>query len=499
MYTKATTLKLVCLFFLLLSFAACNEDTIEPTGEGKITGVVLKANTDAPIPGVSISTSPATTAIVTDAEGKFTLSNVPGGDYSITAKKAGLKTETVSVAVTDGNTTSVTLVLGDSDSGQSAPELPFNPDPADQTASFGITDTLRWSGADPDQGDSLFYDVYLYESGSVEKKKIATATPDTSVVVRDLKYNTTYFWQVVAKDEADNTTVGPVWSFSTIEYPDARYLFARSEGGNYDIYSATGQEGQEFKLTSSFSREWWPVLSPRRNEVAYSSNAGVEPQIYLMDRDGSNKRQITTVPVAGYHNQGIGFAWAPDGGQLIYPHYDNLYRIERDGSALTLLAKAPANRHFRTLDWTDRGNKIVAQTIGANINDSEIYLMDADGTDQFLLVENMPGRVESPVFSIDGKNILYTRDAAGFENTEGRQLDSRIYRKNIDGTGLEDLSHDKPAGTNDLYPRYSPTGAQIIFVNTPNDNQGPFDVYVMDADGNNRTLLFSNAIMPDWK
>ncbi|RIJ33970.1 carboxypeptidase-like regulatory domain-containing protein [Pontibacter oryzae] len=500
MLKTALPFKLVVLFLLILGFTACNEDTIEPNGEGVLSGQVLDSDTNAPLSGISISTSPATTALITDANGMFIISDITAGDYTITAKKSGFKTESVTVAVKNGKETKATILLSESNEGDDVPGLPTEPSPENNASDISNSVTLQWKAPKASSKDTLTYDVYLYESGSNQKKKIAEAITDTSVVAENLLHGTTYFWQVTVRSDNGAESNGPIWSFSTASLPNARYLFARSVEGNYDIFSSDGTTANTFRLTSDFSREWWPLLNPKRDIIAYSSNAGIEPQIYTMNRDGSAKKQITSVPIAGYHNPGIGFAWAPDGGQLIYGHYALLYRINRDGSGLTVIANAPANRHFRMLDWTATGNKILAQTIGASINDSEIYIMEANGTNMTLLVENLPGRVESPAFSIDGKSILYTRDVSGFENTEGRQLDSRIFRKNIDGTGLMDMSASKPAGTNDLYPRYSPTGDKIIFVNTPNDGFGPYDVYVMDAaDGKNRTKIFSNAIMPDWK
>lgn len=486
---------------LLIGFASCNEDTIEPEGGGSIRGVVLDAETNSPVQAVSITTNPATSAVVTDENGTFAIADIQGGDYSIMAQKLGYKMKTVTVAVKNLKQSNVTMVLEDATGGGLAPGKASNPSPAENATAQPIDVTLKWKAPTAGSGDTISYDVYLYESGNTEKKRIAEAVSDTSIVARNLKYNTTYFWQVVVKDESGRVTNSDVWSFNTVPVPANRYLFARAAtDGDYNVYSSDGTEANTFRLTSSFSREWWPVLNPKRDIIAYSSNVGVEPQIYVMNRDGSDKKQVTSIPVVGYHNQGIGFAWAPDGGQLLYANYDNLYRIERDGSGLTLIAKAPANRHFRMVDWTDRGDKIVAQTIGSNINDAEIYIMNADGSDMQLLVENVPGRVESPSFSIDGSEVLYTRDVAGFENAEGRQLNSHIFRRKVDGSGLVDLSENKPAGTNDLLPRYSPNGAKVIFVNTPNDGLGPYDVYMMDAtDGKNRVKLFSNATMPDWK
>lgn len=499
MLKAAFTLKLFCFFLLLIGIVSCNEETVEPEGGGTIRGVVIHAETDAPISGVSITTKPATAAVITDAEGNFSISEVDAGEYNVVAEKIGYKFKGVTVAVKSFKSSHVTIVLEESIGGGLAPGKASNPIPESGTTSQPADVTLRWKAPKANSGDTLSYDVYLYESGNTEKKRIAESVSDTSVVAKNLKYNTTYFWQVVVKDASGRTSNGDVWSFTTMPITNARYLFARAIDGDYNIYRSDGTEANTFRLTSELSRDWWPLLNPKRDVIAYSSNAAVEPQIFTMRLDGTSKQQITTVPIAGYHNQGIGFVWSPDGGQLIYPHYDKLYRIERDGSGLTVLATAPQGRHFRMLDWTDQGNKIVAQTIGQNINDSEIYIMDANGANMTLLVENLPGRVESPAFSIDGKSILYTHDQAGFENTEGRQLNARIYRKSLETDRVTDLSGGKPAGTNDLYPRYSPTGDKIIFVNTPNDGFGPYDIYIMDANGSNRTKIFSNATMPDWK
>ncbi|UOQ75085.1 TolB family protein [Hymenobacter cellulosilyticus] len=150
----------------------------------------------------------------------------------------------------------------------------------------------------------------------------------------------------------------------------------------------------------------------------------------------------------------------------------------------------------------------MVQTVGANIYDSEFYTMNADGTGLTQVVGNLAGRMDSPSFSIDGRTILYTRDVDGYENASGRQLNAHILMQRLDGTGLVDLSvvpsgsgtnGGKPAGTNDLFPRFSPDGAKIIFVNVNNDNQSAPEVWVMDIDGRNRTRLFQNANLPDWK
>ena len=63
---------------------------------------------------------------------------------------------------------------------------------------------------------------------------------------------------------------------------------------------------------------------------------------------------------------------------------------------------------------------------------SEIYVMDADGSNQTRLTNNR-GRDLDPVFSPDGKKIAFTSDRDG---------NSEIYVMNADGTGQMNLTND---------------------------------------------------------
>lgn len=104
--------RLVVLALLLgLLWTGCDEATLGPTLRGSIDGRVLTFDGRAPIAGVSITTSPATGAIVTENDGTFRLRDVPSGPYNITARKSGFQSNTLSVAVRDDETTPATLFL----------------------------------------------------------------------------------------------------------------------------------------------------------------------------------------------------------------------------------------------------------------------------------------------------------------------------------------------------------------------------------------------------
>jgi len=489
---------------LLLSLCACEDAPVVPTTFGSIAVTVVDARTNLPLANTGISTNPATGSFVTDAQGQLTIPQVTSGITAVTARRTGYIQLTINVTVADGQTQGVILQM-DKPSSAAPPSPAGRPGPATGAANQPNAVPLTWHPVNAGKADSLRYDVVIYESNNLNQRTLLTNSKDTTVTATGLLFNTTYYWQVTTRNPGGASARGPVWNFQTGPLPDNRYLFVRTTAGNTDIYSSGLLEANLVRLTSSAAVETAPQLSPNRDLIAFTSNADGQYQLYTMNRDGSNPRRITTLSVEGYSNAGIGFRWSPDGAQLIYAHYDQLYRVNRDGTGLLLLATAPAGRHFRECDWTAQGNRLVVQTIGANPYDAELYLYNTDGTNPTLFVSNLPGRLDSPSFSLDGRTVVYTRDVAGFENAAGRQLDAHIFAQRTDGsspldvTGLVTGGSGKVLGTNDLHPHYSPDGFHLILVNSQNDDRSPPEVFTMDLDGRGRTRLFANADLPDWK
>jgi TolB protein len=502
--------KYLTLLLSWLFLAGCTETTVEPARYGALNGVVLDARSSQPLAYVSITTTPASSSYVTDARGQFFISQLPAGTVNITAHKADYTDQTTNITVSDGQTQTVSILLS-KPSSASPPSAPNRPSPANGATNQLTQLTLRWHPVQASSSDSLRYTVSLFESGNLNQRSLLTNSRDTTVSVTGLRYATTYYWQVTVTNNSGNGTSArsPVWSFQTLAFPDNRILFVRTTGSNSDIYSSDLKGTNLVQLTSEATTETAPQLSPNRDLIAYCSNATGQFQLYTMNRDGSNQRRITNLVVEGYNNAGIGYRWSPDGAQLIYSHYNQLYRINRDGTGLTLLATAPTDRHFRECDWTDQnGGRIVVQTVGVNIYDAELYLLNTDGSGATQLVGNLPGRLDSPSFNVDGTQVLYTRDIRGFDGVNGRQLDAHIFTQRInapsspvDVTLNSGSTNAKALGTNDLTPRYTPDGSSIIFINQVSDNLNliPGDVWTMDVTGANRTKQFSNAALPDYK
>ena len=475
---------------------SCQEDTIEPESFGSVFGEVLSEDNLA-IRNATVSTNPPTSSVLTDSLGRFAFENIKTATYTIRAEKETFSTTIESVTVFQDQTSSVIIKLLPDTETNGQPLTPSIPLPESGSMTVSTSPLLEWTATDPDE-DELTYEIHLFNDDQ-SMNKVVSGITDNFLEVEDLSYGTTYYWQVKVSDGITEEVNGPVWNFRTESFPDHRFLYTKRQGSSYDIFSANiAFEG--FQLTDVAGSSYRPRMSPDRSRIAFISNEGIDNQLFVMNRDGSEVTQVTSnVPIGGVNNFELDFSWSPDGTQLLYMNFDELWRINIDGTGLTKLTDALPGFTFTEVDWTASGNKIVARLTGDNPYNSLINIYNANGSFVQQLVGDIPGSTGGSMFSIDGNFVLYTHDVSEFEAPDGRQLDAHIFLKNVT-TGVEiDLSNAKPAGTNDLDPRFSPDGSKVIFTNTNNDGISVKNILIMTIDGTGRTLLFEDSEMPDWR
>lgn len=122
----------------------------------------------------------------------------------------------------------------------------------------------------------------------------------------------------------------------------------------------------------------------------------------------------------------------------------------------------------------------------------EIYVMNADGTGQTRLTNNVDLDFD-PSWSPDGSKILFMHDDAA---SSGDWPD--IYTMNPDGTGQTNLTNT--ALFAEVSAVWSPDGTKIAFIGSTNDQS---DVYVMNANNTDRTNISNtsavNEFQLDWQ
>jgi Tol biopolymer transport system component len=153
---------------------------------------------------------------------------------------------------------------------------------------------------------------------------------------------------------------------------------------------------------------------------------------------------------------------------------NEIYIMDADGSNQTRLTNNPATDLLPS--FRKDGSKIAFQS--DRDGNVEIYVMDANGSNQTRLTNNS-ARDSEPSFSPDGSKIVFE------SNRDGT---SQIYVMNSDGSNPIQLT--STSGSNSE-PSFSPDGSKIAFV-SGRDGEG--DIYVMNADGSNQTRLTSNSV-----
>lgn len=109
---------------------------------------------------------------------------------------------------------------------------------------------------------------------------------------------------------------------------------------------------------------------------------------------------------------------------------------------------------------------------------SEIYIMDPDGSGQTNLTNN-PAVDRDPSISPDGKKVTFVSFRDG---------DFEIYAMNFDGSGTTRLTN--VVGFLDAQPRFSPDGNKIVFVSRRDGND---EIYIMNADGSGQARLTNHS------
>ena len=174
-------------------------------------------------------------------------------------------------------------------------------------------------------------------------------------------------------------------------------------------------------------------------------------------------------------------AWSPDGRRIAFQSDrdgdSEIYVMNADGSGVTQLTHNGAGDWGPA--WSPDGRRIAFQS--DRDGDSEIYVMNAAGSGVTQLTHIDAGDY-GPAWSPDGQRIAFNSDRDG---------DHEIYVMNAAGSGVTQLTHH---GAWDFSPAWSPDGRRIAFSSL---RDGDFEIYVMNADGSGVTQLTHNDAV-DW-
>ena len=237
-----------------------------------------------------------------------------------------------------------------------------------------------------------------------------------------------------------------------------------------------------------------PITPTAANDrIVFSSARDGNNEIYVMNADGSNQTRLTNHP--GYDGAPV---WAPDGRRIAFTSdrggNAEIYVMNADGTGVSRLTdttdgwnEPETSPYSGDPAWSPNGQRIAFSSNRESVLGSEVYVMNADGTNVARLAPDYVSHWDSsPTWSPDGQRIAFS----SYSGDDGQE---DIYVVNSGGSNLTRLTHHRDESNRglgfqvDLAPAWSPDGSRIAFLST-RDNRN-YAVYVMNADGSRQTRL----------
>jgi len=226
----------------------------------------------------------------------------------------------------------------------------------------------------------------------------------------------------------------------------------------------------------------FPAWSPDANQIVFQGKGADRRtgawKIFMMSKDGAGVKCISikaendTMP-----------AWSPDGRKIAFVHSEilgapSIYVMNSDGSDRREVASCYQDG-WPT--WSPDGGKIafVRMSSGEDVEEInlDIYVVNVDGADEKRLTKDRDDEI-APGWSPDGSKITYTL-------VSGNGLADVYVRDLYGGFGVK-VSH---SGRYNGLSCWSPDGTKIAF---SSNRTGDFGIYMVDPDGTNETLVYNN-------
>ena len=213
--------------------------------------------------------------------------------------------------------------------------------------------------------------------------------------------------------------------------------------------------------------------------------------IYTMNTDGTNLIKLI---------QGSNPSWSPDGTKIAFVsgRDDNkeIYVMNADGKNLKNLT---LHLDYDTCPtWAPDGTKIAfwsRQVAGEIQMLSDIFVMDADGTNRTNITQNPRASNRTPSWSLDGNKIAFAA-LSNVDRVEPWNANLDIFVMNADGTNPIRLTEDARIN---WFPSWSPDGKRIAFERpTHEDDPTTTDIYLINADGTGLVNLTQTPGVGEW-
>jgi Tol biopolymer transport system component len=263
---------------------------------------------------------------------------------------------------------------------------------------------------------------------------------------------------------------------------NGRLAFAITVEGNTDVYSVLPNGNAFRRLTDEPGFDACPAYAADGNSItwcSYTSPTGASAGgISAMKANGTKKRRLSdfgNFPDISPDGSRIAFSGAPSGSTNV-----DIWVIDIDGGGLTRLTTAEGQDQFPA--WSPDGTKLVFASTRTGVK--QVWLMNADGSDQEQLTLDATPKDQVPDWSPEGTQIAYVARTA--------PAGGDIWIVNADGSN----PHPITSGADKLGAAWSPDGTQIATLDWPTRT-----IEIMNADGGDVHPVHPGGIqfVPGWQ
>jgi eukaryotic-like serine/threonine-protein kinase len=200
-------------------------------------------------------------------------------------------------------------------------------------------------------------------------------------------------------------TQGPGGDYQPDWSPDGHTLvFFSARAGNADIWSVQVSDGKLTRLTDDPATDTNPFYSPDGRWIAFISDRGGRADVWVMRADGSVPRRLTHEGAGGHF-----LRWSRDSRSIVFRSESGtqirIYRVSVDDGSLTRLPDVASGAHMsyspnQSLVLDVKGHKSLW-----------VYPLDGQPPRQVFGFPNPEVRIDYPVWSPDGRWVLFDRAA----------------------------------------------------------------------------------------
>ena len=266
---------------------------------------------------------------------------------------------------------------------------------------------------------------------------------------------------------------------------ETKLFFVSSRGGSKEIWQMDYDGANQKQLTHVGSIALSPHVSPDGTRVAFSGVTKEGWQILMFSLDLNRLVNFARFPGDNYSP-----AWSSDGQNIAFSSSrtgnTEIYTVSSTGGNLRRLTEnkgpdvSPA--------WNPKTNAQIAWVSGRT-GLPQIYTMASDGTNASRVTDQ--GYAVSPSWSPNGQFLAF---AWVRHYGPGQPGASDIYVMDVASKQFAQLTHD--GGRND-FPSWAPDGRHIVF---QSNRTGKVQVWTMLADGSEQRQVTTSGenSQPNW-